>query len=99
MLVSIPFFLGLNLLPLSNLTDSFDESARFKAREDKTVSSWSLGLAIRGTCLILSNLVAGAGFVDRHLSLTWRKSKVIYLLALFLASLKMLLFVYVVSLF
>jgi cytosine permease len=45
---------------LSNLTDSFDESARSKVAEDETVSGWSVGVVIFGICLTLPSLYTGA---------------------------------------
>lgn len=45
---------------MSRLTDSFDESARLKVREDETVSGWSVGVVIFGICLTLPSLYTGA---------------------------------------
>lgn len=45
---------------MSQLIDSFDESARLKVRDDETVSGWSVGLVIFGICLTLPSLYTGA---------------------------------------
>ncbi|MFT4886618.1 MAG: cytosine permease [Pseudohongiellaceae bacterium] len=45
---------------MSNLTDSFDQSARLKVREEETVSGWSVGVVIFGICLTLPSLYTGA---------------------------------------